>query len=203
MDIYKLYFETLLQPGSICDKIRSFSLSRKNILEGTIFVACLSAILSSVMEKFVFGSTEKVNEIFSNNSGTFLFNPFATFFFELLFIFVLVFTIFNFGNIFKNKLDIEEVGKLVVWICFVALGFKIVQLVVAASSSNFYVIFRVIEMIWFVWALSSVVCVIYGFRSILITAITGLIVVSFVMVVFLIMILAMFQSFINNGSINV
>ena len=121
MDIYKLYFETLLQPKSICDKIRSFSLSRRNILEGAVLVACLSALLSSAMEKFVFGSTERVNEIFSNSSVTFLFDPFATFFFELLFIFVLILTIFNFGNLSRNKRDVEEVGKLVVWICFVAL----------------------------------------------------------------------------------
>lgn len=203
MDIYKLYLETLLKPMTICDKIRCFGLSRRKIIEGAVFVACMSALLSSAMEKFVFGSTEKVNEIFSNNSGTFLFSPFATFFFELLFIFVLIITILNFGNLSRNKRDIEEVGKLVVWICFVALGFKIVQLLAAASSSNFYLIFRVVEMIWFVWALSSVVCVIYGFRSVIMTAITGLIVVSFVMVVFLVVILAMFQSFINNGSINV
>ena len=203
MDIYKLYFETLIRPGSICDQIRSFSLSRKNILEGTIFVACLSALLSAAMEKFVFGSTERVNEIFSNSSVTFLFDPFATFFFELLFIFVLILTIFNFGNLSRNKRDVEEVGKLVVWICFVALGFKIGQLVVAVSSSNLYLIFRVLEMIWFVWALSSVVCVIYGFKSVIMTAITGLIIVSFVMVVFLIVILAIIQSFINNGSMNV
>ena len=203
MDIYKLYFDTLFRPASICDEIRSFSLSRQNILEGTVFVACLSALLSSVMEKFVFGSTEKVNEIFSNNSGIFLFNPFAAFLLELLFIFVLIVTIFNFGNLSRNKRDIEEVGKLVAWVCFVALSFKLAQLVVAASSTNFYLIFRVLEMIWFVWALSSVVCVIYGYRSIIMTAVTGLIVVSFVMVVFLIVILAMFQSFFNNGSMNV
>ena len=203
MDIYKLYIDTLLRPATICDKIRSFRLTRKNIVEGAIFVACLGALVSSAMEKFIFNSKEKVNEIFTNNSLTFLFNPFATFFFEVLFIFVLIFTIFSFGRISSNKSDIEEVGKIVVWICFVSLGFKLVQLVIVVSDSDLYLIFRVLEMIWFVWALSSVVCVIYGFRSILITAITGLIVVSFVMVVFLIMILAMFQSFINNGSINV
>ena len=203
MDIQKLYFDTLLRPASICGKIRDLNLSRINIVEAAVFVACVGTVVGAVMEKFIFGSKEQVSEVFSNNSITFLFNPFATFFFELLFIFVLIITILSFRNISKNKIDVEEVGKLVVWVCFVALSFKVVQLIVAAGSSNFYLIFRVLEMIWFVWALSSVVCVIYGFKSVIITAVTGLIAVSFVMVVFLIAILAMIQSFINNGTMNV
>ena len=208
MDIYKLYYDTLIHPASICDKIRSINLSRKNIVEGAVFVACLGAIVSAVMEKFIFGSSEKINEIFSNNSVTLLFNPFATFLFELLFIFVLIFTIFSFGNISRNKRDIEEIAKLVVWICFVGLGFKVIQLIVAAgsseaSSSGFYLIFRISEMIWFIWALSSVVCVIYGFKSVVLTALTGIIVVSFIFVILLFLILSLIQSFINSGSMNV
>ena len=203
MDIQKLYFDTLLRPASICGKIRALNLCRKNIVEAAVFVACVSTVLGAVMEKFIFGTKEQVSEVFANNSITFLFNPFSTFFFELLFIFVLIITILSFGSISKNKLDVEEVGKLVVWVCFVALSFKIVQLIVAAGSSNFYLIFRVLEMIWFVWALSSVVCVIYEFKSVILTAVTGLIVISFVMMVFLIVILSMVQSFIINGSMNV
>ena len=206
MDIYKLYFETLLQPASICDKIRSLSLSRKNIVEGAVFVACLSAIVSSAMEKFVFRSTEKINEIFSNNSAVFLFNPFATFFFELLFIFVLVFTIFNFGNISKNKRDIEEVGKLVVWICFVALGFQVLQLLSVAILSNFFMIFYILERIWLVWALSSVVCEIYDYKSVLLTAVTGFIVVNVLYILclmFFILIFLMVLPIFSDGSMNV
>ena len=203
MDFYKLYFDTLLQPATICHKLRALKVSQRNIFEAAVFVASLGALVSAAMEKFVFGSSEKVNEIFSNNTVTFLFNPFATFFFELLFIFVLILTIFSFGNISKTKIEVEEIGKLVVWICFVALSFKFIQFFVATTASNFYLIFRVLEMIWFVWALSSVVSVIYGFRSVIVTAITGLIVVSFVMVIFMILILTVVQSFINNGSMNV
>ncbi len=203
MDFYKLYFDTLIKPASVADIIRSLKVSKRNIVEASAFVASLGALISVAMEKFIFGSSEKVNEIFSNNSVTFLFNPLATFFFELLFIFVLILTIYSFGNISKNKIDIEEIGKLVVWICFVAIGFKLIQFLVAASVSNFYLIFRVLEMIWFVWALSSVVSVIYGFRSVIVTAVTGLIVVSFAMIVFLIVILTVVQSFISSGSMNV
>ncbi len=203
MDIYKLYIDTLLRPASICDKIRPLNLSRKSIFEGSIFVAALGALVSAAMEKFIFRSSEKVNEMLLNNSVSFFFDPFTIFFFELLFIIVLIFTIFSFGNLSRNKIDIEEIGKLVVWICFVALGFKLIQLIVATSYAQIYLILRVLEMIWFVWALSSVVCVIYGFRSLIMTAVTGLIFVSFVMAIFLLVIISIMQSFINNGSMNV
>ena len=124
MDIYKLYFDTLFRPASICDQIRSLSLSRQNILEGTVFVACLSALLSSVMEKFVFGSTEKVNEIFSNNSIAFLFNP-CNFFFEFFLFFSHVYNFWFFTWKFsRKKRDIEEIENLFLDL-FCSLGFKL------------------------------------------------------------------------------
>ena len=51
MDIYKLYFDTLLHPASICDKVRALNVTRKNIVEAAVFVACLGALVSAAMEK--------------------------------------------------------------------------------------------------------------------------------------------------------
>ena len=203
MDIYNLFFNSLVKPSIICDEIRLYKLTRQNIIEGAVFVSCLGTIISFAMGHFIIDSSEQMQELLNSNSITFLFNPFATFLFELLFIVVLIFTILIFGNLSKNNRDFEEIGKVVVWICFVSISFKIIQLFFIATLSNFYLILRVLEMIWFVWALSTAVCIIYDFKSLIMTAVTGLIVVSFVMIFFLIVILSIVQTLLGSGSINV
>jgi hypothetical protein len=44
-----------------------------------------------------------------------------------------------------------------------------------------YYIFRFIEVVWFIWALSSVVSTLYTFKSVLLTAFLGTITVSLTM----------------------
>jgi len=44
-----------------------------------------------------------------------------------------------------------------------------------------YYIFRLVEVVWFIWALSSVVSILYTFKSVLLTAFLGTITVSLTM----------------------
>ena len=205
MDVYKLYIQTLLQPVSVCDRASSFSLSRQNVNEGAVFVASLSALVTVATNKFL-EIPEKMNNLFADNVMLLLYNPFGYFFANLVFLFLLIYTIFSFGKNSRVKRDFNEIGKIVVWICFVALGFQVLQLLSVASLSNFFMIFYILERIWLVWALSSVVCEIYDYRSVLLTAVTGFIVVNVLYILclmFFILIFLMVLPIFNDGSMNV
>ncbi len=205
MDFYRLYIQTLLQPVSVCDKVMSFSFSRKNVNEGAVFVASLSALVTEATNKFL-EIPEKMNNLFADNVMLLLYNPLGYFFANLVFLFLLIFTIFSFGKNSRVKRDLNEIGKIVVWICFVALGFQVLQLVSVASLSSFFMIFYILERIWLVWALSSVVCEIYDYRSVLMTAVTGFVVVNVLYILclmFFILIFLMVLPLFIDGSMNV
>jgi hypothetical protein len=115
----------------------------------------------------------------------------------------MILSITFFGSFSKIDVDIETIGKLVIWLCFVSMVFKVLQLFIIIFSSNLYMIFRVLEMIWFVWALSSIVCELYKYKSVILTAIIGILVISFIMVCVFTIILSVIQFSLTSGPINV
>jgi SNF family Na+-dependent transporter len=80
MDNYSLLLNSLYKPSSIYKEISSYRLSKQNIVEGAVLVCCISTLLSVAMGYFIMGSSEQMKELFSNESISFLFSPFATFF---------------------------------------------------------------------------------------------------------------------------
>ena len=101
--------------------------------------------------------------------------------FELIFISTVIASIFFFSNFSSQKVRIEDLGKNVLFLFLVAFVFKFAQVFFVFISIDLYYIFRFVEVLWFIWALSSLVSALYGFRSVLLTAFLGAITVSLTM----------------------
>jgi len=101
--------------------------------------------------------------------------------FELIFIITVMGSILFFSNFSSQKVSVEELGKNVLFLFMVAFIFKLAQVFFVFISIDLYYILRLAEVLWFIWALSSVVVVLYKFKSILLTAFLGAITVSLTM----------------------
>jgi hypothetical protein len=101
--------------------------------------------------------------------------------FELIFIITVMASILFFSNFSNKKIGIEELGKNVLFLFLVTFVFKFMQVLFLFISFDLYYIFRFFELVWFIWALSSVVSILYKFKSVLLTAFLGAITVSLTM----------------------
>ena len=101
--------------------------------------------------------------------------------FELIFIITVMVSILIFSNFSNQRVSIEELGKNVLFLFLVAFIFKFIQVLFLFISFDLYYIFRFFEVLWFIWALSSVVSILYKFRSVLLVAFLGAITVSLTM----------------------
>ena len=101
--------------------------------------------------------------------------------FELIFIITVMASILFFSNFSNKKIGIEELGKNVLFLFLVTFVFKFMQVLFLFISFDLYYICRFFELVWFIWALSSVVSTLYKFKSVLLTAFLGAITVSLTM----------------------
>ena len=181
MDFKQLLIISLRRPAELPDILRPIKLKLSSVLEGAVFIAATTSLLNSLLERLIFQSSAKASELLEKNSLSFIFNPFSMFAFELIFIITVMASILFFSNFSNKKVAIEEIGKNVLILFLVTFFFKFIQVLFLFISFDLYYIFRFFELVWFIWALSSVVSILYKFKSVLLTAFLGAITVSLTM----------------------
>ena len=182
MDLKQLLIISLRRPSELPDLLSSFDKVKLNtVVEGAVFIAATTALLNSSLDRLIFKSSENALLLFENKSLSFLFSPFSMFAFELIFIITVMVSILFFSNFSNQKVGIEELGKNVLFLFLVTFVFKFIQVLFLFISFDLYYIFRFFEVLWFIWALSSVVSTLYKFKSVLLTAFLGAITVSLTM----------------------
>ncbi len=181
MDFKQLLIVGLRRPTELPDALRPIKLKLSSVIEGAVFIAATTSILNSFLERLIFKSSANASKLLENNSLSFIFNPFSMFAFELIFIITVMASILFFSNFSNKKIAIEEIGKNVLFLFLVTFVFKFIQVLFLFISFDLYYIFRFFELVWFIWALSSVVSILYEFKSVLLTAFLGAITVSLTM----------------------
>ena len=203
MDLKQLLIISLRRPAELPDILSPIKLKLNTVVEGALFIAATTALLSSSLDRLIFRSSENASKLLQNNSLSFIFDPLSMFVFELIFIVTVVASILFFGNFSSQKVRIEELGKNVLFLFLVAFIFKIVQVFFVFISIDLYYIFRFFEVLWFIWALSSVVSALYQFRSILLTAFLGAITVSLSVGLLFMLFISVIQFLLVGSSTNV
>ena len=161
MDLKQLLIISLRRPAELPDILSPVKLKLNTVVEGAVFIAATTALLNSSLDRLIFRSSENASKLLENNSLSFIFDPLSMFVFELIFIVTVVASILFFGNFSSQKVGIEELGKTLLFLFLVAFIFKIAQVFFVFISIDLYYIFRFFEVLWFIWALSSVVSVLY------------------------------------------
>ena len=193
MDLKQLLIVSLRRPAELPDALRPIKLKLSSVLEGAVFIAATTSLLNSLLERLIFKSSANASKLLENNSLSFIFNPFSMFAFELIFIITVMASILFFSNFSNKKVAIEEIGKNVLFLFLVTFVFKFIQVLFLLVSFDLYYIFRFFELVWFIWALSSVVSILYKFKSVLLTAFLGAITVSITMGFFFMIFVSIMQ----------
>ena len=203
MDLKQLLIISLRKPVELPGILSRSKLQLNTVVEGAIFIAATTSLLNSSLDRLIFRSSENASKLLENNSLSFIFSPLSMFAFELIFIITVIASILFFGNFSSQKVRIEELGKNVLFLFLVAFVFKFAQVFFVFISIDLYYIFRFFEVLWFIWALSSVVSALYGFRSVLLTAFLGAVTVSFTMAFLFMMFISIMQFFLVGNIPNV
>ena len=203
MEFKQLLLLSLRKPAYLPDLLGSLKLKLTTIIEGAVFIAATTALLNSFLDRLIFKSSENASKLLENNSLSFIFYPLSMFAFELIFIITVMLSILFFSNFSKQKVTIEELGKNVLVIFLVAFVFKFIQAVLLFISIDLYYIFRFFEVLWFIWALSSVVVTLYQYKSVLLTAFLGAITVSLTMGFLFMVFVSIIQFFLVGNISNV
>ncbi len=200
MDLKQLLIISLRRPSEVPHILSQIKLKLNTIVEGSIFIAATTSLLNSSLDRLIFKSSENASKLLENNSFSFIFDPLSMFAFELIFIVTVMICILFFSNFSSQKVSVEELGKNVLLLFSVAFIFKFTQVLFIFISLDLYYIFRFFEVLWFIWALSSVVSILYKFQSVLLTAFLGAVSVSLTMG-FLFMLFVSLMQFLLVGNI--
>ena len=203
MEFKQFLLLSLRKPADLPNLLCSFRLKLNTIIEGAVFIAATTSLLNSLLDRLVFKSSENASKLLENNSLSFIFYPLSMFAFELIFIITVMLSILFFSNFSKQKVSIEELGKNVLVLFLVAFVFKFIQALLLFISIDLYYIFRFFEVIWFIWALSSVVVTLYQYKSVLLTAFLGAITVSLTMGFLFMIFVSIIQFFLVGNISNV
>ena len=203
MEFKQLLLLSLRKPAYLPDLLGSLKLKLTTIIEGAVFIAATTSLLNSFLDRLIFKSSENASKLLENNSLSFIFYPLSMFAFELIFIITVMLSILFFSNFSKQKVSIEELGKNVLVLFLVAFVFKLIQAVLLFISIDLYYIFRFFEVLWFIWALSSVVVTLYQYKSVLLTAFLGAITVSLTMGFLFMIFVSIIQFFLVGNISNV
>ena len=203
MEFKQLLLLSLRKPAYLPDLLGSLKLKLTTIIEGAVFIAATTALLNSFLDRLIFKSSENASKLLENNSLSFIFYPLSMFAFELIFIITVMLSILFFSNFSEQKVSIEELGKNVLVLFLVAFVFKFIQAVLLFISIDLYYIFRFFEVLWFIWALSSVVVTLYQYKSVLLTAFLGAITVSLTMGFLFMIFVSIIQFFLVGNISNV
>ena len=194
MDFKQLFIISLRRPTELPQKLSQVKLELNTLVEGALFIAATTSLLNSSLDRLIFKSSENASKLLENSSLSFIFDPLSMFAFELIFIITVMGSILFFSNFSSQKVSVEELGKNVLFLFLVAFVFKLTQFFFVFISTDLYYILRFVEVLWFIWALSSVVVVLYRFKSILLTAFLGAITVSLTMGFLFMILVSLLQS---------
>ncbi len=194
MDLKQLLIISLRRPTELPHKLRLVQLKLNTVVEGALFIAATTSLLNSSLDRLIFKSSENASRLLENGSFSFIFDPLSMFAFELIFIITVMGSILFFSNFSSQKVSVEELGKNVLFLFLVAFIFKFIQVFFIFISIDLYYIFRFVEVLWFIWALSSVVVVLYQFKSVLLTAFLGAVTISLTMGVLFMIFVSILQS---------
>ena len=203
MDLKQLLIISLRRPTALPNKLSQVKLELNTLVEGALFIAATTSLLNSSLDRLIFKSYENASKLLENNSLSFIFDPLSMFAFELIFITTVIGSILFFSNFSNQNVSVEELGKNVLFLFLVAFIFKFTQVFFVFISIDLYYIFRFAEILWFIWALSSVVVVLYKYKSILLTAFFGTITVSLSMGLLFIIFISLLQSLLVGNTPNV
>ena len=203
MDLKQLLTISLRRPTELPNKLSQVKLEFNTLVEGALFIAATTSLLNSSLDRLIFKSYENASELLENSSISFIFDPFSMFAFELIFIITVIGSILFFSNFSSQNVSVEELGKNVLFLFLVAFVFKFTQVFFAFISIDLYYIFRFAEIVWFIWALSSVVVMLYKFKSILLTAFLGTITVSLSMGFMFVIFISLLQFLLVGNTPNV
>ncbi|MDC3075758.1 hypothetical protein OA328_00610 [Paracoccaceae bacterium] len=181
MELKQLLMISLRRPSELPLKLSLVKLELNTVVEGALFIAATTSLLNSSLDKLIFKSSENASRLLENSSFSFIFDPLSMFAFELIFIITVMGSILFFSNFSSQKVSVEELGKNVLFLFLVAFIFKFTQVFFVFISIDLYYIFRFVEVLWFIWALSSVVVALYKFKSVLLTAFLGATTISLTM----------------------
>ena len=203
MDLKQLLIISLRRPTALPNKLSQVKLELNTLVEGALFIAATTSLLNSSLDRLIFKSYENASKLLENNSLSFIFDPFSMFAFELIFITTVIGSILFFSNFSNQNVSVEELGKNVLFLFLVAFIFKFTQVFFVFISIDLYYIFRFAEILWFIWALSSVVSILYKFRSVLLTAFFGAITVSLLMGFIFVTFVSLMQFLFVGNTLNV
>ena len=203
MDLKQILLVSLKKPANLPETLSPLKLKFYTLIEGAFFIAATTSLLNSCLDKFIFRSSENASKLLENNSLSFIFNPLSMFAFELIFIIAVIGSILFFSNFSNQKVSLEELGKNVLCLFLVTFVFKFAQVLFLVLSFDLYYIFRFFELLWFIWALSYVVAILYQFRSVLLTAFFGAITVSLTMGSLFMIFVSLMQYFLIGNESNV
>ena len=203
MDLKQLLIISLRRPTALPNKLSQIKLELNTLVEGALFIAATTSLLNSSLDRLIFKSYENASKLLENNSLSFIFDPLSMFAFELIFITTVIGSILFFSNFSNQNVSVEELGKNVLFLFLVAFIFKFTQVFFVFISIDLYYIFRFAEILWFIWALSSVVVALYNYKSILLTAFLGTITVSLSMGLMFIIFISLLQSLLVGNTPNV
>ena len=203
MDLKQLLIISLRRPVELPNKLSPVKLELNTVVEGALFIAATTSLLNSSLDRLIFKSSENASKLLENSSFSFIFDPLSMFAFELIFIITVMGSILFFSNFSSQKVSVEELGKNVLFLFLVAFIFKFTQVFFVFISIDLYYIFRFAEVLWFIWALSSVVAMLYQFKSILLTAFLGTITVSLTMGLLFMIFVSLLQSLLIGNIPNV
>tara|TARA_A100001011_G_scaffold388249_1_gene467510 strand:+ start:997 stop:1608 length:612 start_codon:yes stop_codon:yes gene_type:complete len=203
MDLKQLLIISLRRPVELPNKLSPVKLELNTVVEGALFIAVTTSLLNSSLDRFIFKSSENASKLLENSSFSFIFDPLSMFAFELIFIITVMGSILFFSNFSSQKVSVEELGKNVLFLFLVAFIFKFTQVFFVFISIDLYYIFRFAEVLWFIWALSSVVAMLYQFKSVLLTAFLGTITVSLTMGLLFMIFVSLLQSLLVGNIPNV
>ena len=203
MDLKQILLVSLKKPANLPEILSPLKLKFYTLIEGAFFIAATTSLLNSCLDKFIFRSSENASKLLENNSLSFIFNPLSMFAFELIFIIAVIGSILFFSNFSNQKVSLEELGKNVLCLFLVTFVFKFAQVLFLVLSFDLYYILRFFELLWFIWALSYVVAILYQFRSVLLTAFFGAITVSLTMGSLFMIFVSLMQYFLIGNESNV
>ena len=203
MELKQLLITSLRRPAELPDLLSSVKLKLNTVFEGAIFIAAITSLLNSSLDRLIFKSSENASKLLENNTLSFIFDPLSMFAFEIIFIATIFFSILFFSNFSSRKVGVEELGKNVLFLFLVAFIFKFTQVFFIFISIDLYYIFRFVEVLWFIWALSSVVAILYKFSSVLLTAFFGVVTVSLTMGFIFVTLVSLMQFLFVGNTLNV
>ena len=203
MDLKHTLKIALRRPADLPDALSPIKLKLSSVIECAVFIAAITSLLNSLLERLFFKSSENASKLLENNSLSVIFNPLSMFAFELIFIIAVMGSILFFSNFSNQKVSVEELGKNVLCLFLVTFVFKFAQVLSLVFSFDLYYLLRFFELLWFIWALSYVVSILYEFKSVLLTAFLGAVTISLTMGSLFMIFVSILQYFLIGNQSNV